>query len=97
MTMSFGGQAWAISSEDMNLGPVQKGSSMCIGAIFDLSLGADTGTGGPSWVIGDTFLVRVPFFRGYASTDILAEKRVLGVPPKSDLGWFCAAGLRRRR
>ncbi|KAJ7916770.1 aspartyl protease [Mycena leptocephala] len=59
MTMSFGGQAWAISSEDMNLGPVQQGSSMCIGAIFDLSLGADTGTGGPSWVIGDTFLKNV--------------------------------------
>ncbi|KAJ6498541.1 acid protease [Mycena vitilis] len=59
ITLSFGGQAWPISSTDMNLGQISQGSSMCVGAIFDLSLGADTGTGGPSWVIGDTFLKNV--------------------------------------
>ncbi|KAF7369214.1 Peptidase A1 domain-containing protein [Mycena venus] len=59
ITLSFGGQAWPISSEDMNLGEVEQGSSMCVGAIFDISLGADTGSSGPSWVIGDTFLKNV--------------------------------------
>ncbi|KAJ7240855.1 aspartic peptidase domain-containing protein [Mycena haematopus] len=57
VTLSFGGQAWPISSQDMNLGVVEEGSSMCIGAIFDISLG-NSGTG-PSWVVGDTFLKNV--------------------------------------
>ncbi|KAF7292412.1 Peptidase A1 domain-containing protein [Mycena chlorophos] len=56
VTLSFGGQAWAIDSNDINLGQVEEGSSMCAGAIFDLSLGASTDANTPSWVIGDTFL-----------------------------------------
>ncbi|KAJ7312930.1 acid protease [Mycena albidolilacea] len=59
ITLSFGGQAWPISSEDMNLGAVTEGSSMCVGAIFDLSQGTNVGSAGPSWVIGDTFLKNV--------------------------------------
>lgn len=42
----------------MNLGTV--GDGLCLGGIFDLGLGSNIGTGGgnPSWVVGDTFLVR---------------------------------------
>ncbi|KAJ7220700.1 aspartic peptidase domain-containing protein [Mycena pura] len=59
VTFSFGGQDWAIDSDDINLGQIEEGGTMCAGAIFDLTLGANTGTGGPSWVIGDTFLKNV--------------------------------------
>ncbi|KAJ7779191.1 acid protease [Mycena metata] len=59
VTLSFGGQAWSINPEDMNLGQLEQGSSMCIGAIFDISLGADTDSSTPSWVVGDTFLKNV--------------------------------------
>ncbi|KAJ7267220.1 aspartic peptidase domain-containing protein [Mycena rebaudengoi] len=59
ITMSFGGKAWPISTEDMNLGPVQRGSSMCIGGIFDLTQGIATGPGNPNWVVGDVFLKNV--------------------------------------
>ncbi|KAJ6482527.1 aspartic peptidase domain-containing protein [Mycena sanguinolenta] len=57
IALSFGGQAWPISTQDINLGALQEGSSDCIGAIFDISLG-NTGTG-PFWVVGDTFLKNV--------------------------------------
>ncbi|KAF7301759.1 Peptidase A1 domain-containing protein [Mycena indigotica] len=59
VTLSFGGQAWTISPEDMNLGQVSAGSANCAGSIFDLTLGANTGSSGPSWVVGDTFLKNV--------------------------------------
>ena len=59
ITMSFGGLSWPINSTDMNLGPVSRGSSQCLGAIFDLSLGSNISqsTNSPDWVIGATFLV----------------------------------------
>ncbi|KAF8201354.1 aspartic peptidase domain-containing protein [Mycena galopus ATCC 62051] len=61
VTLSFGGQAWPINPEDMNLGPVEEGSSFCVGAFFDISLGSSsTATEtAPSWVVGDTFLKNV--------------------------------------
>ncbi|KAJ7100774.1 acid protease [Mycena belliarum] len=59
VTLSFGGTAWPINSDDMNLGPVRQGSSMCVGAIFDLTNGGEADLGAPSWVIGDTFLKNV--------------------------------------
>jgi cathepsin D len=42
----------------MNLGSI--GGGQCLGGIFDLGLGSQIGSGGgnPSWVVGDTFLVR---------------------------------------
>lgn len=45
----------------MNLGPVDRGGQFCLGGIFDLSLGSniESGSGNPSWVVGDTFLVRL--------------------------------------
>ncbi|KAJ3772679.1 aspartic peptidase domain-containing protein [Lentinula raphanica] len=70
-TISFGGTAWPISSSDMNLGPVSKGSSDCLGGIFDLSLGSNIpeSSGNPSWVVGDVFLKNVyTVFRGTASS-----------------------------
>jgi cathepsin D len=69
-TISFGGNTWSISSEDMNVGPVSQGSSDCLGGLFDLSMGSNIpeGSGNPSWVVGDTFLKNVyTVFRGVAS------------------------------
>lgn len=59
VTVSFGGKAWPISTQDMNTGPDQPGSSTCLGAIFDLTMGTSipASSGNPSWVFGDTFLV----------------------------------------
>jgi cathepsin D len=58
--MTFGGKTWPVSSGDMNLGPENSGSNSCLGGIFDL--GAQTGfSGGPAWVVGDTFLVSTIF------------------------------------
>jgi len=61
ITLSFGGEAWAIDPRDMNLGPVSPGSSTCAGAIFDLNRGWGTKEGGsaPSWIVGGTFLKNV--------------------------------------
>ncbi|KAJ7767988.1 aspartyl protease [Mycena maculata] len=58
-TLSFGGVAWPINPDDMNLGPIEEGSSMCAGALFDISLGAAVSSSSPSWVVGDTFLKNV--------------------------------------
>jgi hypothetical protein len=60
--MSFGGQAWPINPLDFNAGQVNSGRNpLCLGAVFDLSLGTnnmpDSST--PTWVVGDTFLVRI--------------------------------------
>jgi cathepsin D len=60
VTISFGGRDWPISEEDMNFGRIAFGSSNCVGAIFDLSRGTNIGnSGGPGWVVGATFLVRL--------------------------------------
>ncbi|KAF5381156.1 hypothetical protein D9757_009439 [Collybiopsis confluens] len=70
-TISFGGKSWPISSQDMNLGQVQTGSTDCLGGIFDLSLGSNIpeGSGNPTWVVGDVFLKNVySVFRGTSSS-----------------------------
>lgn len=61
ISLSFGGKAWPINTADMNLGPVTRGSTQCVGGIFDLSLGSNivAGNGNPSWVVGATFLKNV--------------------------------------
>jgi cathepsin D len=58
VTITFGGKEWAISDDDINLGPVNTGSSQCVGAVvgpgsFDVTFGEPY----PAWIIGDTFLV----------------------------------------
>ena len=62
--MNFGSQTWPISSDDFNLGAVDNAGTQCLGGIFDLDAGTSGGAGSPangnpSWVIGDTFLVRI--------------------------------------
>lgn len=44
----------------MNLGRPNATSDLCVGGIFDLTSGStiEAGGGNPSWVVGDTFLVR---------------------------------------
>ncbi|KAI0267053.1 aspartic peptidase domain-containing protein [Gloeopeniophorella convolvens] len=61
IALSFGGPAWPISIQDLNLGPV--GGGLCLGGLFDLSQGTNVqvGAGNPAWIVGDTFLVRAPF------------------------------------
>ena len=59
--MAFGGQSWPINPEDFNAGQISSGSNaLCLGAIFDLSLGSNNipDSNSPTWVVGDTFLVR---------------------------------------
>ncbi|KAF8889728.1 aspartic peptidase domain-containing protein [Gymnopilus junonius] len=58
MSLSFGGKAWPITPQDMNIGPETTGSSFCLGAINTMA-GAVSGPGLPSWIIGDTFLKNV--------------------------------------
>ncbi|EPQ53925.1 acid protease [Gloeophyllum trabeum ATCC 11539] len=55
VTISFGGPAWPISSADFQHAALQDGSGKCIGAFFQIP----TGTGVPSWIIGDSFLKNV--------------------------------------
>lgn len=60
VTLSFGGKSWPINAADMTLQTIPGSRSQCLGGIFDLSLGSSVTSGGgnPSWVVGDTFLVR---------------------------------------
>ncbi|KAF8893595.1 aspartic peptidase A1 [Infundibulicybe gibba] len=61
ISFSFGGEMWPINPADMNIGPLPSSSSLCIGAIHDLSMGGDivSGDGEPGWVIGVAFLVPI--------------------------------------
>jgi len=62
VAMSFGGQSWPINPEDFNAGQVNNGRNpLCLGAIFDLSLGVNNAqdSASPTWVVGDTFLKNV--------------------------------------
>ncbi|KAJ7906171.1 aspartic peptidase domain-containing protein, partial [Mycena leptocephala] len=87
ISMAFGGKLWPIAPADMNLGTVNMflglgdGGSMCIGGIFDWTVGHGTvvDQGKPSWVIGDTFLKNVysvyrqsPLSIGFAQLSDLA-------------------------
>ena len=70
--MSFGGKSWSIDPSDMNIGQVNSSTNtLCVGAIFDLSLGSAISPGGnnPSWVVGDTFLVR--FVTSYPDNQLM--------------------------
>lgn len=64
VTISFGGSAWAINSADMNLGSVPSSisgtsSELCAGGIFDIGNSVGSGSGVPTWIVGDTFLKNV--------------------------------------
>ncbi|VDC07595.1 unnamed protein product [Peniophora sp. CBMAI 1063] len=66
-TLSFGGKAWPIFADDMNLGPAPNTTGLCLGAVFDLQetlVNSDI-PDLPNWLIGDTFLKNVySVFRG---------------------------------
>lgn len=66
ISMSFGGKVWPIDPADMSIGEGTTGS-MCLGGIFDLSMGSniEANSGNPTWVVGDTFLVRILFCAVY--------------------------------
>jgi hypothetical protein len=52
--LSFGGSTWSISPEDFAFTTLSSGSTECVGAFFETT----TGSGAPTWIIGDAFLVR---------------------------------------
>jgi len=71
-TLSFGGTAWSINPDDLNLGPVSRHSPDCTGGIFDVSFGTNIPGDSqiPSWIVGDVFLKNVyTVFRGTTSSD----------------------------
>ena len=51
--MSFGGKNWTIDPVDFLLSKVS--TTKCLGAFFELA----TASSAPSWIVGDTFLVRL--------------------------------------
>ncbi|KAI0755204.1 acid protease [Daedaleopsis nitida] len=55
VAFSWGGKSWSISADDMNLGQVSSGSSMCVGALA----GSDLGLGSNVWLLGDTLMKNV--------------------------------------
>ena len=61
VSMSFGGHSWPINPLDITVGRINSGRNpLCLGAIFDIDLGGGMpGSSNPSWIIGDTFLVRI--------------------------------------
>jgi cathepsin D len=83
VSMSFGGKVWPINPEDMNLGP-GNGGTMCLGGIFDLTLGSNiqANSGNPTWVVGDTFMVRIYLSSSQSLGDVngrLVQKNVYTV------------------
>jgi hypothetical protein len=53
VTLSFGGNTWAVSPADFQLQDLGKGQ--CVGSFFTL----ETGNSAPPWILGDTFLKNV--------------------------------------
>lgn len=91
---SFGGATWSMSPADFAF--TQTSSTECIGAFFE----ASTGTGSPSWIIGDAFLKNVySVFRynppsvGFAtlSSVAIAENGAGGTVPSATIGTVSAA------
>ncbi|KAI1785665.1 acid protease [Ganoderma leucocontextum] len=55
VTFSWGGTAWAITPENLNLGETEEGSGQCVGALA----GQDVGLGSNVWLLGDSFMKNV--------------------------------------
>ncbi|KAH7885826.1 aspartic peptidase domain-containing protein [Phlebopus sp. FC_14] len=94
VSFSFGGSTWSMSTTDFAYAPIS--SSECIGAFFEVS----TGSGTPSWILGDAFLKNVySVFRynppsiGFAalSETALAENGADGTVPTPTIGTVSAA------
>ncbi|KAJ6535773.1 aspartic peptidase domain-containing protein, partial [Mycena capillaripes] len=56
ISVSFGGKVWPIDPIDINLGPVENGSSQCIGA---MEVWSPYTAPGPNWNFGRAFLKNV--------------------------------------
>ncbi|KAG1854827.1 aspartic peptidase domain-containing protein [Suillus subalutaceus] len=91
---SFGGATWSMSPADFAF--TQTSSTECIGAFFE----ATTGTGSPTWIIGDAFLKNVysvfrynPASIGFASLSsvAIAENGAGGAVPSATIGVVSAA------
>jgi cathepsin D len=74
VSIVFGGSSWPINPKDMNLGPVNISSSMCLCALisFDVAQTKGQNITQPAWTIGENFL-----------------KNVYSVSGQPTLGWFC--------
>ena len=89
VTISFGGKrSWTISPVDFQLTKLTKDT--CLGAFFELQ----SGSSAPSWIVGDTFLVRFTFteLRGIGLISIVltsTEKCLLRLPLFSSFYWLC--------
>ncbi|KAJ7435463.1 acid protease [Mycena galericulata] len=55
ISFSWGGQEWAITSANLNLGPTESGSSDCVSSLAAQDLGLGTGV----WLLGDAFMKNV--------------------------------------
>ena len=57
--MKFGSSSntWSIAPADFTLEQLEGSSNQCVGAFFEVD---NSGTTAPPWIIGDTFLVRLP-------------------------------------
>ncbi|OBZ70908.1 Aspartic protease [Grifola frondosa] len=55
VSFSWGGQNWAISAANFNLGETSSGSGQCVGALA----GQDLGLGNNVWLLGDSFMKNV--------------------------------------
>ena len=92
VSMSFGGQSWPINPTDFISNQLSR--TLCQGAIFDLDAGSNGNpdSSNPSWVVGDTFLVRnlsrlhscpfisCPFSRKMCIRCSVPHQRLLGLP-----------------
>ena len=94
VTLSFGGKDWSISPADFQLAQVS--SSQCLGAFFEFSSSSTA----PSWIVGDTFLVRILIPLLSLSSLIFflrAEKCLLSIPRVPCFDRVCRALRDRRR
>ncbi|KAJ7854189.1 aspartic peptidase A1, partial [Mycena olivaceomarginata] len=75
VSISFGGRLWPINPVDMNLGRVEAGSPLCLGAIYTANPGSNKikTTGTANWIFGTVFMRNVysvfqptPFSIGFA-------------------------------
>jgi cathepsin D len=55
IAFNWGGKDWVISGANINLGLIEDGSSMCVGALA----GQDIGLGDGVWLLGDSFMKNV--------------------------------------
>ncbi|CAE6356758.1 unnamed protein product [Rhizoctonia solani] len=57
ITFNFGGRTWPIESPDFKL--MTSNPNICVGAIFEVSMGGLGNPNVPQWIVGDAFLKNV--------------------------------------